>query len=350
MGFDRWNKALVASLCIPMPQICESHALINQAHLTVLELDGRFSEQAKPLHKVLYEQYAALTLKEGLNASVDQVHPNAQAIAASGRRWLDKNVDDTMRCDILTQRVALDPLDQQGMPLTLRIRLFDSGISPLYYVQVIQQTAFNEGAGPSLNKPWRLPIAEAIVVVQNTLTPMSQKRLHGLIHQGRLRLTSGLGIGNVCVISSAGAFIALEAEQGVVDVLALSHEVGHALAVEQQWHQGNYWPDEVVKSEAAAIATECHVLDKSLYPKHYCDDRKQALHQFYGPWHLALHRFELGLYGMANISPKTLDHLWQECTHMFGAETDGWKYIQHYYTSPFYLICYPLALEKVFDR
>ena len=133
MGFDRWNKALVASLCTPMPQVCESHALINQANLTVLHLDGRFSEQAKPLHKVLHEQYAALTLKEDLNASVDQVHPNAQAIAASGRRWLDTSVDDTMRCDMLAQRVALDPLDQQGIPLTLRIRLFDSGISPLHY-------------------------------------------------------------------------------------------------------------------------------------------------------------------------------------------------------------------------
>ena len=214
---------------------------------------------------------------------------------------------------------------------------------------MIQQATLNGGAGPRLNKPWRLPIAEAIVVVQNTLTLMSQKRLHGLIHQGRLRLTSGLGIGNVCVISSAGAFIALEAERGVVDVLALSHEVGHALAVEQQWHQGNYWPDEVVKSEAAAIAMEFHVLEKSFSPEHYHHDLKQGRHLFYGPWHLALHRFELGLYSMANISPKTLDHLWQECTHMFGTAMDGWRHIQHVYTSPFYLVCYPLALEKVFE-
>jgi len=346
MGFDRWNQAVVASLCNPMTQMCESHALINQANVTVLQLDGRFSEQVKELHSVLHEQYTTLVLKEGINTSVDRVHPNAQAIANSGRRWLSNNLDDNMRCDILIQRVALDPLDQQGMPLTLSLRLFDNGISHLNYAQALQRPSFDNGIDFCLGRPWHLPIIEAIAVIKKSLSPAPKKRFYRLVQQGRLLLTSNAAIGNFCVTSSAGAFIQLNAKQGVVDVLALSHEVGHALDFETRWQQGHYNPPDVVKSEAAAITMEFHVLNKSLNSYHYGHDLKHKRSLFYGAWHQALHQFELGLYTMTPINPENLDKLWEESTHQFGINRVSWRDIQHFYTSPFYLICYPLALSK----
>ena len=344
MAFDCWNSALIQVLCKSMVQMSESHALINRANLTVVQLDPRFTHSAQQLRDVLNSQYAALAREEDVNSLGYMVHPNAQAIAASGQRWLAPGIDDKVRCNILKERVALDPLDKLGMPLTLTMRLFDGGISHSHYTELLQRAPINNGADLVSGGAWLLPIDEAITVIQAALLPVQQKQLNELIEQGRLQLISGSELGNFCVISSLGAFIRLEAEYDKVDVLALSHELGHALDLEQRWHQGSYEPIEVIEREAAAIAMEFLVLDKSQNLIHYQNDLKRTQCRFYGPWHVALHQFELGLYGMAHISPKKLDRLWLVCTGSLGSRKGGWRAIQHFYTSPFYLICYPLAL------
>ena len=347
MAFDRWNSALIQALCKPMVQMCESHALINRANLTVVQLDPRFTRSTQQLRDVLHSQYAALVREEDVNSLDYMVHPNAQAIAASGQRWLAPGIDDRVRCNILKERVALDPLDKLGMPLTLTMRLFDGGISHSHYMELLQPAPINNGADLVSGGAWILPIDEAIAAIQAALLPVQQKQLNELIKKGRLQLISGSELGSFCVISSLGAFVRVEAEHDKVDVLALSHELGHALDLEQRWHQGSYEPVEVIEREAAAIAMEFLVLDESQKLIHCQNDLKRTQCRFYGPWHLALHQFELGLYSMVHISPKELDRLWMACTLSFGAGKGGWRAIQHYYTSPFYLICYPLALRSL---
>jgi len=293
---------------------------------------------------MLREQLAYLTATGESVAEQYCSHPNGLAIAESGRRWLSDCVDDDLRCQMLARRVALDPLVNQSLPLALSLRLQDNNVALSQYLQLFDRHYLHDGVGPINSTPWKLPIGEAIAVIQSALPALGQRRLGNLIQQGRLRMVAGTSVGNLCIMTSAGAFIQLAANNQLVDVLAFAHEVGHALDLEQRWQQLDYWPVGIVASEAAAIAMEFHLLAKNQNMQNYTNKLKQQRRQFYGPWHLALHQFELGLYGMEIIDPQSLDRLWQDYTHHFKAAAGGWRNIQHLYTSPFYLICYPLAL------
>jgi hypothetical protein len=350
MTFIRWEKQVMQSLLSPKAGQGESDLLINHANLTALQLDGRF---ATHIH-VLQQQFdvQAHQLQATPQASDATLHPHAHAIASNGRRWLEAPLTDTKRCDILAQRVALDPMAKANMPLTLMCRLAASNIAQEKYNQLYQQS---KQAGqctgsfkPTTTPYWALPIEQAIGIVRKALNTHDKQRLNELVDQGRLRLvafnTMENSLGNVCVMSGAGALIQLEHKLRVVDVLALSHEMGHALHMEHRWQQGLYWPADVVTSEAQAIAMELHVLNKTQHPKQAL--LKQAQITFYGPWHWALHQFELGLYALPAIAPDHLDQLWNQCTKALGAPTGGWRHVQHLYTSPFYLVCYPLALGR----
>jgi len=365
MAFDHWNSALIGELCKPMAQMSESHALINHANLTVLQLDPAWANKAQALKDMLQKQCALLLTQQCQSACADAIHPNAQAIAACGTHFMAPKLSDATRCQILAQRVALDPMAHHQMPLTLTIRLSNNHIAHAHYQQLLKSAlGRDKGANGDIGAPanvasmgaftptpWLLPIDEAIAEINHTLAPKPKQQFTQLITQGRLRLTSQHAAGHFCVMCSAGAFIQLEMSHGLVDVLALSHELGHALDLEHRWRQGSYSPPEVVNSEAQAIAMEFYVLNNSLNhtqkPAAYAATLIHAQHHFYGPWHLALHRFELGLYGIPHFTPQALDSWWLECTQGFGADTGGWRHIQHFFTSPFYLICYPLALHTL---
>jgi hypothetical protein len=356
MTFIRWKKQVMQSLLLPKAGQGESDLLINHANLTALQLDGRF---ATHIH-VLQQQFdvQAHQLQATPQASDATLHPNAHAIASNGRRWLKAPLTDTKRCDILAQRVALDPMPKANMPLTLMCRLAASNITQEKYNQLYQESKqagqCSDSLKPTTTPDWALPIEQALSIVSKALNTHDKQRLNELVDQGRLRLVAFNCIdndlyndlcnelGNVCVMSSAGALIQLEHKLRVVDVIALSHEVGHALHMEHRWHQGLYWPADVVTSEAQAIAMELHVLNKTPHPKRAL--LKQTQITFYGPWHVALHQFELGLYALPAIAPDQLDQLWHQCTKAFDAPAGGWRHVQHLYTSPFYLVCYPLAL------
>jgi len=274
------------------------------------------------------------------------LHPNAHAITSNGRRWLEAPLTDTKRCDILAQRVALDPMPKANMPLTLMCRLASSNITQATYNHLYQESKQASLRVVSLKHAapatWALPIEQALGIVSKALNTHDKSRLNKLVDQGRLSLVAlNTMLGNVCVMSSAGALIQLEHKLHAVDVIALSHEVGHALHMEHRWHQGLYWPADVVTSEAQAINMELQVLSETLHPKRAL--LKQAQVTFYGPWHWVLHQFELGLYALSTITPDQLDYLWHQCTHAFAAPACGWRHVQHLYSSPFYLVCYPLA-------
>lgn len=327
------------SLIQPSTGTSEKHALTNHAHLNCLRIDARFVDELGPLEAALVEQWAALASLE--NASTEQyvAHPNAAEIAQSGLDWFSGCVDDSVRCHILSRRVALDPVDDCGNPLTLSVRLRDNDIPYVDYIKCIGHDLPDSNLDTCnclQKRRWELSIVDAIEVVKDVLLPDQQQAVDALVCQGRLRVVDSLGLGNLCTMTSVGALIQLEAHEGIVDVLSLAHEVGHALDFELRWGKGDYWPPDIVESEAVAIDMEFRF-------EGYVAKREQ----FYGPWHIALHQFELGLYKMQEIAPVELDELWQRWMSCFNAQPGGWRHIQHFYTSPFYLVCYPLALMSL---
>ena len=112
------------SLLAPKAGHDENDLLINHANLTALQLDGRFAMHTHALQQQIDVQ--ARQLQGAPQASDAALHPNAHAIAINGRRWLKAPLTDTKRCDVLAQRVALDPMPKANMPLTLMCRGFDS--------------------------------------------------------------------------------------------------------------------------------------------------------------------------------------------------------------------------------
>lgn len=339
MGFDHWNEALIRALIKPLTAANESNTLINQAHLNCLRIDGRFADELGPLETVLGDQWSVLASLENTNARKYVPHPNATAIAQSGLDWFSNCVDDAVRCKILTRRVAMDPVNDNGLPLTLSMRLEENDIPYADYIKLIGRAApeSNLSTNNRLEQYlWALPVADAVEVVMAILLPKQQQAMDALINQGRLRVVDPLGLGNVCTMTGAGALIQLESKSGIIDVLSLAHEVGHALDFEQRWRKGDYWPADIVESEAVAMAMEFRF-----------DGYAAHRERFYGPWHIALHQFELGLYNMPIIAPVELDELWQRCMSCFNAQPGDWRHIQHFYTSPFYLVCYPLALMSL---
>jgi len=344
MAFNGWSKQVMQSLLAPKLGHDENDLLINHANLTALQLDGRFATHTHALQQQIDVQ--AGQLQTAPHAGDAALHPNAHAIASNGRRWLEAPLTDTKRCDILAQRVALDPMSKANMPLTLMCRLASSNVTQATYNHLYQESKQASlcavGLKPAAPAAWALPIEQAVGIVGKALNAHDKPRLNKLVDQGRLSLVAfNTMLGNVCVMSSAGALIQLEHKLHAVDVIALSHEVGHALHMEHRWHQGLYWPADVVTSEAQAINMELQVLSETLHPKRAL--LKQAQVTFYGPWHWVLHQFELGLYALSTITPDQLDYLWHQCTHAFAAPACGWRHVQHLYSSPFYLVCYPLA-------
>lgn len=334
MDFRQWNATLIRSLIEPNMGALERDALINFAHLNCLRVDGRFANQVGPLKAVLDEQRASLV-------SLDddyEPHPNAMAIAQSGRDWLSSCMDDSVRCRILSRRVALDPIADHGLPLTLHMRLQDNDILDVDYFKLISDFSSSRSEGGNLGVTqslWELPAFDAIEAVKIVLLPEQQQALGALISEGRLRLVESINLGNLCIMTACGAFVQLAIRSNLVEVLSFAHEIGHALDFEQRWRRGDYRPVEIVQSEAIAMEMEFRFDEYLAHRQH-----------FYGPWHVALHRFELGLYDIPEITPPRLDQLWRSFTSNFGVEQGGWRKIQHYYTSPFYLMCYPLALAN----
>ena len=345
MLFQCWNEDLMKPMCVPRQGDAEADFYINHANLNALVLDGRFAGASNLLQTKCNLQRQALLLDSPKDVQDEPApHMNAQAIALNGKRWFGADVDDNELCDILAQRVALDPFSAQELPHTLTCRLSACGIGIAEYASAIHSLEDDSSVYSHTPKKWHLPLIDAIKVVGQTLTEQHLKSFNLIINQGRLRLVEPGSLGNACVVCSAGALIQLEHHHGRVDVLALSHEVGHALHMQHRWSQAKYWPADVVTSEACAIAMELHLLKQSSHAKPVGLWQQQLA--FYGPWHAALHAFELGLYSLSPINPKQLDAFWRFTTKGFNAREGGWRWVQHLYTSPFYLVCYPLALAR----
>ncbi|TGG90294.1 hypothetical protein E4656_18700 [Natronospirillum operosum] len=288
--------------------------------------------------------------------------------------------------DLLRQRVELEKTVQgDGLPLALRLwcrqndvdkkqltRVLEPEFQAVHhYIREVQhQNAlsfctlndFRAFEQDRMAIPAMLPEDAVQLILQalNDLNPQSAERLHLLVQKGRLAVRpSDSNTVPLCLDTPMGSWVRLPYVPDLYHLMLLMHELGHALHQEQHRAAGNgHIPLPAVESEMAALSAEqtlAHWLMQSGGPMaepadHYLQYQRMEMDHR----HRMLARFELALHDLPEVTEQSISQLWLNVNQAFYGETIElpedfqwvWCEVHHFFTAPYYLLAYPLAMRN----
>ncbi len=207
----------------------------------------------------------------------------------------------------------------------------------------------------------RLDDVQAVKLVLTALgdiDPQGARLVRKLVRDGRLafRPASELAL---CIDTPCGAYVSLSYQPDLNGLMLLAHELGHAVQYEKRRAEGRgHIPLTTVASEAAALSAErALVLWLVARGEPWATPARQYLtaqtlemdHR-----HRMLSQFELGLYQLPELTVASISAHWLELNRRFYGATiqfdpgfaTAWSELHHLFTAPWYLLAYPLAMQR----
>ncbi|MEX0584328.1 MAG: hypothetical protein WEB07_01090 [Natronospirillum sp.] len=164
---------------------------------------------------------------------------------------------------------------------------------------------------------------------------------------------------SLCLDTPFGAFVRVNFQSDMNNLMILMHELGHAIHYEKRRASGKgHIPLTIVASESAALSAERSLarwlMDQGesweIPAQHYL--RFQTMEMNFR--HRMLARFELGLYRLPDLTSGSINQYWMQLNHAFYGPTIefdtefevAWCEVHHLFTAPWYLLAYPLAIQQ----